>query len=103
MSGHYFDIPEWRIEALRAIHDRTKGDSAVIQRDRLLTILREIGPVSTFELSRFADIYFPPARKFELVADGHNILTTRRTVRTESGRKHSLGVYSLVAGEAVTE
>lgn len=93
----YITPPE-RIEALHAIRDRFKGDSGSVQRDRLLAVLRELGPTTTFELSRFADIYYPPARKLELVNDGHNILTTRRITATESGERHSLGVYALLPG-----
>ena len=88
--------PPDRIKALHAIRDRIKGDSGSVQRDRLLAVLRELGPTTTFELSRYADIFHPPARKLELVNDGHNILTTRRTTATESGERHSLGVYALL-------
>ena len=101
MSGHDYVITSERIAAILAIRDRIKGDSGRVQCDRLLTILREVGPVSTFELSRFADIYYPPSRKFELKAEGHNVTTARRTIRTESGALHSLGVYSLLAGAEI--
>lgn len=89
-----------RIAAIHAIRDRIKGDSGTAQRDRLLAILRELGPTSTFELSRYGDIYYPPSRKFELVAEGHNIITERRQIETESGQLHSLGVYILIPGGA---
>ena len=101
MSGPDYEISPKRTSEIFAIRDRIKGDSGPAQCNRLLTILREVGPVSTFELSRFADIYYSPSRKFELKAEGHNIITTRRTIRTESGALHSLGVYSLVAGTGI--
>jgi len=99
MMGADYDIKPERIAAIEAIRQQFKGDSAATQRDRLLMILREIGPVSTFELSRFGDIYYPPSRKHELVAEGHDITTTRRVIRTESGERHSLGVYALAPGQ----
>ena len=69
-----FSSPE-RIAAIQAIRDRFKGDNACTQRARLLAVLQELGPTSTFELSRYADIYYPPARKLELVSEGHDILS----------------------------
>lgn len=91
-----YTTPPERIEALHAIRDRYKGDTGPAQRERLLAVLRELGPATTFELSRYADIYYPPSRKHELVGEGHKIQTTRRTTATESGERHSLGVYALV-------
>ena len=98
----YTTTPE-RIAAMHAIRDKHRGDSAAAQRDRLLAVLRELGPATTFELSRYADIYYPPSRKHELVNEGHNILTTRRSTATESGDRHSLGVYALLPGSEAGE
>ena len=92
-----------RIAAINAIRDRFKGDSARTQRERLLAVLQELGPTSTFELSRYADIYYPPARKLELVTEGHDILTLRRETLTEAGASHWVGVYSLKRGGAAVE
>lgn len=97
-----FTSPE-RIAAIHAIRDRFKGDTAAIQRARLLAVLQELGAASTFELSRYADIYYPPARKLELVNEGHDILTIRRGTMTEAGATHSVGVYSLKRGGAAVE
>ena len=98
-----YTTPLERIAAIQAIRDEHRGDSAIAQRGRLLAVLQELGPTTTFELSRFADIYYPPARKHELVNEGHNILTTRRTTATESGERHSLGVYALLPGPKAGE
>lgn len=95
--SHEYDIKPERIAAIDRIRRQFIGDTASAQRNRLLAILQEVGPVSTFELSRHADIYYPPSRKHELVAEGHKITTTRRIIRTESGELHSLGVYTLSA------
>jgi len=95
--------PPDRIAAIKAIRDRFPGDSAATQRARLLAILQELGSASTFELSRFADIYYPPARKLELVNHGHEILTIRREALTEAGVMHTVGVYILKRGNVVAE
>ena len=90
-----------RIAAIQAIRDRLTGDTAYSQRARLLAVLQELGSATTYELSRYADIYYPPARKMELVRDGHEILTIRQDVVTEAGVSHWVGLYILKRGGAV--
>jgi len=92
-------LPE-RIAALHAIRDRHRGDSTSTQCARLLEALQTLGHCTTFEASRCLDLYHPPARKLNLVQRGHAIQTTWRTVQTESGEKHRVGVYSLERGQA---
>lgn len=87
-----------RIETLRSVRDANKGLSASTQRDRLLCALRELDHVTTFEASRYLDLYDPRARKLELVRHGHDIMTVWRHITTESGDKHRVGVYMLVRG-----
>lgn len=87
--------PPGRIAALHAIRDRHLGHTGPIQRQRLLCALHELNAVSTFEASRYLDIYYPPARKFELVDEGHDIVTEMREALTESGRRHRIGIYLL--------
>jgi hypothetical protein len=87
-----------RVEALRGIRDQHKGLAAATQRDRLLHALQELGHVTTFEASRFLDVYDPRARKMELAKAGHEIVTTWRAVVTESGARHRVGVYALRKG-----
>ncbi len=103
MSGAINSTSPERIAAIQAIRDRLKGDNAAIQRTRLLAVLQELGAASTFELSRYADIYYPPARKLELKNEGHEILTMRRETLTEAGVIHWVGVYSLKRGGAAVE
>jgi len=91
---------QMRISALRAIRDQHKDMSASTQRACLLDALQTLGHVTTFEASRYLDLYDPRARKMELVKAGHCILTTWRQVPTESGKCHRVGVYSLVRGVA---
>jgi hypothetical protein len=89
-----------RIMALHAIRDRHRGDTSAPQRARLLETMQTLGHCTTFEASRYLDIYDPRARKLELVKAGHQTLTTWRTVETESGELHRVGVYSLMRGAA---
>ena len=89
-----------RIEALCAIRDEHQGLAASTQRARLLQALQTLGHVTTFEASRYLDLYDPRARKMELVKAGHEIVTTWRDVFTEAGAKHRVGVYALRRGSA---
>ena len=96
MSRLAESTPPERIEALYAIRDRVPGNAVSAQETRLLLAMQELGNVTTFEASRYLDIYHPPARKLALVKRGHEILTTWRRSATESGKSHRIGVYSLV-------
>ena len=88
--------PPERIAALHTIRDRFPGNVAAAQETRLLVAMQELWHVTTFEASRYLDVYHPPARKLALVKRGHEILTTWRRSATESGKSHRIGVYSLV-------
>lgn len=92
------DISPERVAALHAIRDRHRGDACATQAARLLEALESLQHVTTYEASRHLDLYDPRARKLNLVKDGHQILTTWRTVHTESGAPHRVGVYTLVRG-----
>lgn len=89
-----------RIAMLQAVRDRHLGLSASAQRDRLLDALQSCGHVTTFEGSRFLDLYDPRARALELRRRGHDIVTTWREVITEAGQRHRIGVYTLRKGGA---
>lgn len=91
---HYAITPE-RIAALRVILTEAPGNDAEAQRQRLLMTMQRLQNVSTFECSRFLDIYYPPARKRELVLMGYPVQLTWRDVITESGECHRIGVYHL--------
>ena len=67
-------------------------------RARLREALETLGSVTTFEAMRFLDIFDPRPRKLELVRDGMDIFTLRRNDATESGERHSIGVYVLRKG-----
>lgn len=94
MNQHH-DTPAERIAQLIAIRDAIPGTSAMPQRQRLLEAMRQLGHVTTFEASRFLDIYHPPARKRDLVKEGHSVITLMRNVFTEAGKRHRVGLYTL--------
>jgi len=75
-----------RLAILEQILNEFRGVNAAAQRRRFKAALLRLGSVLTFELSRFLDIYYPPARKHELLHDeGWDIVTTTEPVTTESG------------------
>lgn len=86
------------ITSLGAIRARHRGRAAATQRERLLESLQTPQHCTTFVASRHLDLYDPRARRLELVKAGHKVLTTRRHVVTESGERHSVGVYSVRRG-----
>jgi hypothetical protein len=94
MNQHHDITPE-RIAQLIAIRENFSGTSAMPQRQRLLEAMRQLGHVTTFEASRFLDIYHPPARKRELVKEGHRVITSMRNVFTEAAKRHRVGLYTL--------
>lgn len=100
MTASLHITPPERIAALHAIRDRHPGDASAHQCARLLDALQTLGHCTTFEASRYLDIYDPRARKLQLVMQGHEVLTTWRRVQTESGDSHRIGVYSLARGRA---
>lgn len=88
-------IPE-RLAIFEQILKEHKGVNSLSQRQRFKAALTILGSVLTFELSRFLDIYYPPARKFELINDeGWDIVLTWERFKTESGEIHLIGRYTL--------
>lgn len=83
--------------ALIRLRDQCKGTNASSQCLRLLTALR-CHPLTTFEAMRFLDVYHVPARVLDLRKRGHDIVTHWRTIHTESGETHRVGLYVLSRG-----
>lgn len=96
MNAH--PITPERITALLEIRDSMPGNQCTVQCDRLLAAMRKLGHVSTFEAMRFLDVYYPPARKLDLVKAGYRVITSWRVIVTEAGKRHRVGVYSLERG-----
>ena len=81
--------------ALISLRDQYNGADAPAQRERLLQALGRYA-ISTFEASRYLDIYDVRPRVWELRhKHGRNIDTVWQIVVTESGQTHRVGVYSL--------
>lgn len=96
--------PSVRKKILEDIRAESGGNDWRTQCARLLTALLRLGSVTTFEASRYLDIYHPPARKRDLVQQGYLITTRRRGERTECGNIHRVGEYRFASpqeGEAV--
>jgi predicted DNA-binding transcriptional regulator AlpA len=85
--------------ALIALREDSKGNSAATQRERMLQALHRHAAVSTIEARRFLDILHPAGRAMELRRTGVNIATLWRTVVTEAGVRHRVGLYVLLRGE----
>lgn len=71
------------------------GNSNSAQCARLLQRPRQ-GPLTTTEAQRKLDVYDPPARVFQLRAQGHRIDTVWTRDETEAGVLHRVGRYVLV-------
>ena len=65
------------------------------QRLKLLDYLKEHGSITTSQARELLDIYYPPARIFELKRDGSSITMKRENWVSEYGIKHSIGRYYL--------
>jgi len=89
------NISQARIAALNKIMAMAKCNSTNTQCFRFEQALKKLGSITTYECSRYLDIYSPTARKFELVKKGWKITSTKCKVTTESGELHDIGNYIL--------
>jgi Helix-turn-helix domain len=86
--------------ALMAIRDAAPGSSAIAQEARLEQALRR-WPLTTFEMSRWLDLYDPRARIQGLRLAGHEILRTWVVIETDCGERHRVGRFTLQRGTKV--
>lgn len=93
--------PVEKINALKAIRDSAPGNTGAAQEARILEALSRWS-LTTFEASRYLDSYDPRARVMSLRGKGHAIVTSWTLVRTECGRLHRIGVYTLQRGRVPT-
>lgn len=77
------------------------GNSSRAQCRRMLAALQILGSATTLELARDLDVLDPPARKFYLVSEGHNISLAWDHDETESGVTHRVGRYFLARDVAM--
>lgn len=94
---HKTNVSPEKEAALITIRDQFIGTTCASQCERLLEALHRF-PVSTFEASRFLDVYDCPARVHQLRKAGHQIDTFWQTVVTEAGVKHRVGQYAMRRG-----
>lgn len=79
--------------ALEAIHQQFSGNSTAAQRDRLREAFQCCLTLTTLEIRRWLDIMHPAGRVQELRAEGMQIATLRLDQATETGVRHSVGMY----------
>jgi hypothetical protein len=83
--------------ALEAIRVEFKGTANRSQAARLLEALSRYS-ITTFEAMRYLDVYYCPARIFQLRKQGYKIVRHWQTVITEAGERHRVGLYELESG-----
>lgn len=76
-------------------------NSAFNQRLKLLDYLLERGSITSSEAREKLDVYYPPARIFELRQAGYLIVTIWDNWTSDYGIKHRIGKYVLTQKEPV--
>lgn len=76
-------------------------NSAHNQRAKLLDYLLEHGSITTSEARELLDIYYPPARAFELKAEGYLIVTVWESWTSDHGIKHRIARYVLMQKQPI--
>lgn len=75
------------------------NNSSKAQRARLLRHLQQVGGITTIQAKELLNIYDPPARKCELVKQGHDIEMTWVYATNAQGFTHRVGLYSLIQND----
>lgn len=90
--------PSEKEAALIQLRDQYKGLDTDTQCRRIFAAL-QLGTLDTCEARKYLDVLHPAGRVQQLRKQGHEILTLRVPVKTESGIKHSVGRYVLISTE----
>jgi Helix-turn-helix domain len=85
----------------KTIKPNFNDNSAFNQRLKSLDYLLEHGSITSSEAREKLDIYYPPARIFELRQAGYLIVTIWDNWTSEHGIKHRIGRYVLTQKEPV--
>lgn len=93
---HPLHNPGTKRHALAAIRRAHPGTTCVAQCARIRAALAQFS-ITTFEAMRYLDVYDPRARVMQLRNAGEAIDTHWRTIVTESGDKHRVGLYAVAA------
>ena len=86
--------PPEKLAALEAIRLAHPGTSAKTQCLRILEALAKFS-ITTYEATRYLDCYDARARVVQLRKEGAVIVTHWRTIVTDSGDKHRVGLYAM--------
>lgn len=84
---------------VKATKANFNDNSAFNQRLKMLDYLLEHNSISTSEAREKLDVYYPPARIFELRQDGYLIETVWDIWVSEHGIKHRIARYVLMRKE----
>ncbi len=93
---HPLHNPGTKRHALAAIRRAHPGTTCVAQCARIRAALAQFS-ITTFEAMRYLDVYDPRARVMQLRNAGEAIDTHWRTIVTESGERHRVGLYAVAA------
>ena len=86
-------------QALAAIRRAYPGTTCIVQCERIRAALAQFA-ITTYEAMRHLDVYDPRARVMQLRNNGVTIYTHWRTIVTESGDRHRVGLYAMGMGES---
>jgi len=82
--------------ALKNLRDQFKGTDTSTQINLLAAAMRLCSSITTYEASRWLDIYHPAGRIKDLRDAGFEILTLWTVVKTEANVSHRIGRYVLI-------
>lgn len=82
-----------RISILENIRETSCGTDLRSQCNRMLKAMQLLGDISTIEAREWLDILHPPARKLNLIQDGHIIKLTWVYEQSKCGYFHRVGKY----------
>ena len=85
---------EAKVEQLKAIREKYKGESTANHEQRILDALR-LAPLSTFEARKHLDVPHPAGRVQTLRDAGNEIDTLRYSEKSDVGRPHVIAIYVL--------
>jgi Helix-turn-helix domain len=90
-------VPPEKETAYKTILATFPGNSSASQRNRIVEALNR-WPITTFEMMRHLDVYYPPSRVKELRDRGYTIETLWTRINTEANKLHRVGLYVLTKG-----
>jgi hypothetical protein len=94
VSAYPLRTPPEKLAALEAIRLAHPGTSGKTQCLRILAALAKFS-ITTYEITRYLDCYDARARVMQLRNDGAVIVTHWRTIVTDTGDKHRVGLYAM--------